>query len=235
MDAIDYLLSLPAESAALCCTDPPYASLEKHRAVGTTTRLDKWFEVVPNSYFPAFFAEVYRVLKRDSHLYLFCDQETMFAIKPMGEAAGFKFWKPLIFDKVSIGMGYHYRCRYEMILFFEKGKRRLADLGIADVLPFKRVTNGVWPTQKPAGLIDVLIEQSSSVGEVVLDPFCGSGVVPAEAVRLGRQALWNDLSPEAEKLTWERVKQHTPGDEVRAEPKSKIDPQFTLTSPGAKQ
>ena len=31
-------------------------------------------------------------------------------------------------------MGYHYRARYEFILFFEKGKRRLNDLGVADVI-----------------------------------------------------------------------------------------------------
>jgi len=34
----------------------------------------------------------------------------------------------------TIGMGYHYRARYEFVLFFEKGKRKLNDLGIADVL-----------------------------------------------------------------------------------------------------
>ncbi|WP_366944968.1 hypothetical protein, partial [uncultured Bradyrhizobium sp.] len=45
--------------------------------------------------------------------------------KPFGEQAGFKFWKPIVWDKVQIGMGYHYRCRYEFVLFFEKGKRRL--------------------------------------------------------------------------------------------------------------
>ena len=68
------------------------------------------------------------------HFYLFCDQETMFVAKPLAEAAGFKFWKPLIWDKQRIGMGYHYRARYECILFFEKGKRKLNDLGVADII-----------------------------------------------------------------------------------------------------
>ena len=78
------------------------------------------------------FAEIYRVLRRDSHFYLFCDQETMFVAKPIAEAAGFKFWKPLVWDKCSLGMGYHYRARYEFVLFFEKGKRKLRNLGIPD-------------------------------------------------------------------------------------------------------
>ncbi len=117
-------------------TDPPYESLEKHRAVGTTTRLkhskassNDWFVVFPNARFGELFGECWRVLRKHSHLYVFCDAETMFVAKPAAEVAGFKFWKPLVWDKKKIGMGYHYRSRYEFILFFEKGKRRLNDLG----------------------------------------------------------------------------------------------------------
>jgi site-specific DNA-methyltransferase (adenine-specific) len=39
VDAVEWLRSLPAASADLLITDPPYESLEKHRAIGTTTRL----------------------------------------------------------------------------------------------------------------------------------------------------------------------------------------------------
>ncbi len=98
MDAVDWLRSLDAESLDLVITDPPYESLEKHRAVGTTTRLKKskassneWFSIFPNSRFEELFKEVYRTLKRDTHFYLFCDQETMFVAKPIAEAVGFKF------------------------------------------------------------------------------------------------------------------------------------------------
>ncbi len=112
-DAVAWLQSLGAESVDLVITDPPYESLEKHRAIGTTTRLkvskgssNKWFGIFPNRRFPALLAEIFRVLKRNSHFYLFCDAETAFVVKPMAERAGFKFWKPLIWDKVSIGMGY---------------------------------------------------------------------------------------------------------------------------------
>src|SRR5688572_232910 len=144
-DAVAWLRTLPAASVDLVITDPPYESLEKHRAIGTTTRLkhskassNDWFSIFPNSRFPELFAEIWRVLKKDTHFYLFCDPETMFVAKPMAEAAGFKFWKPLIWDKQRIGMGYHYRARYECVLFFEKGKRKLRDLGIADIIQAPR-------------------------------------------------------------------------------------------------
>jgi len=212
-DAISWLQKLESSSIDLVITDPPYESLEKHRKVGTTTRLtnsksssNQWFKIFPNDRFKELCDEIYRVLKKDSHFYLLCDQETMFVIKPIAEQAGFKFWKPIVWDKVAIGMGYHYRARYEFILFFEKGKRKLNDLAIPDVLTEKRVWRG-YPTEKPIGLAKTLITQSSSELDLVIDPFCGSGFVGAAAVSMNRKFKGNDLSKEAVEITKLRVNQ----------------------------
>src|SRR5690349_11406925 len=76
LDAVEWLNGLPAESVNLVVTDPPYESLEKHRAIGTTTRLkhsksssNDWFSIFPNSRFPELFAAIHRVLRRNSHFY----------------------------------------------------------------------------------------------------------------------------------------------------------------------
>jgi len=210
-DAVAWLRTLPAESIDLVVTDPPYESLEKHRAVGTTTRLkhskassNDWFSIFPNARFPELFAEVYRVLRRNTHFYLYCDPETMFVAKPLAEQAGFKFWKPLIWEKVSIGMGYHYRARYECVLFFEKGKRKLADLGVADIITAKRIVGG-YPAEKPTQVSEVLIRQSSERGQIVVDPFMGSGSVGVAAMRLGRAFAGNDVCAEAVQITRGRL------------------------------
>jgi site-specific DNA-methyltransferase (adenine-specific) len=212
-DAVTWLRSLGSGSVDLVITDPPYESLEKHRAVGTTTRLkhsksssNDWFHIFPNLRFPELFAEVYRVLSKNAHFYLFCDQETMFVAKPIAEAAGFKFWKPLVWDKRKIGMGYHYRSRYEFILFFEKGKRKLHDLGTADVLECPRVSGG-YPAEKPTDVARVLVEQSSLPGQLVIDPFMGSGSTGVAATSLGRNFLGNDLSPTALALAEQRLRE----------------------------
>jgi len=219
-DAVSFLGGLPSDSVDLLITDPPYESLEKHRSVGTTTRLshskassNDWFRVFPNARFEELFSEMYRVLRRDSHLYLFCDQETMFVCKPIAERVGFRFWKPLVWDKMKIGMGYHYRARYEFILFFEKGKRRLKDLGVADVLSAPRV-NGGYPTEKPVELAEVLVEQSSEPGALVIDPFCGSGAFGVAACRRGRNFVGNDVKAEA--IEWSRRRMAEVGLETAA-------------------
>ncbi len=212
-DAVAWLRDQPAESIDLVITDPAYESLEKHRAVGTTTRLkhsksssNDWFTVFPNARFGELFAEVFRVLKRNTHFYLLCDAETMFVAKPEAERAGFRFWKPLVWDKRTIGMGYHYRARYEFVLFFEKGKRRLNDLGIADVISVPRIHGG-YPAEKPPALSEVLIRQSSQPGDLVADPFMGSGSVGVAAMRLGRRFLGNDLNPEAVRFAEGRLRE----------------------------
>jgi site-specific DNA-methyltransferase (adenine-specific) len=211
MDAVEWLRTLPDASVDLVVTDPPYESLEKHRAVGTTTRLshskgssNDWFTVFPNARFPELFAEVHRVLKKNAHFYLYCDQETAFVAKPEGEKAGFKFWKPLIWDKQRIGMGYHYRARYECILFFEKGKRKLADLGVADIIDAARIVGG-YPAEKPPEVSEVLVTQSSEPGELVIDPFMGSGSTGVAAARHGRNFAGNDLCREAVDITRARL------------------------------
>jgi site-specific DNA-methyltransferase (adenine-specific) len=211
VDAVSFLRALPDASLDLIVTDPPYESLEKHRAVGTTTRLkhskassNDWFEIFRNARFPELFAELHRVLKKDRHLYLFCDQETMFVAKPVAEEVGFKFWKPLVWDKRKIGMGYHYRARYEFILFFEKGKRKLNDLGIPDIIEVPRIYRG-YPTEKPAGVSEVLVKQSTKPGEVVSDPFMGAGSAGVAAVRHGRHFLGNDTCQEAVEITEHRL------------------------------
>jgi site-specific DNA-methyltransferase (adenine-specific) len=212
-DAVAWLRTLPADSVDLVITDPPYESLEKHRAIGTTTRLkhskassNDWFAIFPNARFPELFAEVHRVLRRNTHFYLFCDPETMFVAKPAGEQAGFKFWKPLIWSKKHIGMGYHYRARYECILFFEKGKRKLNDLGISDIIEVARISGG-YPAEKPAAVSEVLITQSTEPGQLVVDPFMGSGSVGVAAVTRGRMFWGNDLCTEAVDITRNRLRE----------------------------
>lgn len=202
-DAVQWLLAREPGSIDLLITDPAYESLEKHRKIGTTTRLTSaWFEIFKNERFPELFAAAHRALSKNAHLYVLCDQETMFAIKPMGEAAGFTFWKPIVWDKRKIGMGYHYRARCEFVLFFEKGKRRLNDLGTPDVMEAPDwidapAVRGGYPTEKPVDLLRTLVRQSSAPGETVADVFVGSGATGAAALLEGRKFAGCDVSAAA--------------------------------------
>lgn len=107
--------------------------------------------------------------------------------------AGLKELEELTEKDVRAGMGYHWRRSHEQILFFELGHRRLNNLGWKDVLLGPRAGKDEYPTKKPGSVLQQLVLNSSQPGELVLDPFCGSGATGIEAVRLGRRAMLIDL------------------------------------------
>ncbi|MBI4727168.1 hypothetical protein HY768_08105 [candidate division TA06 bacterium] len=55
--------------------------------------------------------------------------------------------------------------------------------------------------RKPHNVVSEYIKNYTKPGEVVLDPFCGSGPTPIEAIKLGRKAVGFDLNPMANFIT----------------------------------
>jgi site-specific DNA-methyltransferase (adenine-specific) len=55
---------------------------------------------------------------------------------------------------------------------------------------------GGHPNHKPFSVIEALLRQWSHPGDLVLDPFAGSGSIPAAALRLGRGAACSEIEPE---------------------------------------
>jgi site-specific DNA-methyltransferase (adenine-specific) len=64
---------------------------------------------------------------------------------------------------------------------------------------------GKHPTQKPVALLERILLASSNEGDLVLDPFCGSGTTLIAAFRLRRHALGCELSAEFLNLSLRRV------------------------------
>jgi site-specific DNA-methyltransferase (adenine-specific) len=196
-DALEFLRELQEQSVQVVVTDPPYQSINKWRSQGSRScrRLLDWFPDVTYEYLELCLVELYRVLEKNSHCYIFGDWETLHRhVYPAAERAGFKTWPPLVWDKASIGLGYHYRPRTELVAFLEKGKRPLASLSVPNLLRVRAVKGrSAYPTEKPVELVQVLLAQSSVPGDVVLDPFCGSGAVGVAALGLGRRFLGADV------------------------------------------
>lgn len=186
-DARAWLASLPPESVDLIVTDPPYK-------FGGRRIFRRWFEELADEAWLAILAELYRVLRADRHLYLFCNARTKPIFDEAASAAGFGVRTPLIWDKQSIGLGRGWRSQYEFICLYEKGKRRLRDDKCANILGARRVAGG-YPTEKPVSIISTIIGQASQEGELVLDPFCGSGNVGRAAREQGRRVRLCDVDP----------------------------------------
>jgi site-specific DNA-methyltransferase (adenine-specific) len=62
-----------------------------------------------------------------------------------------------------------------------------------------------YPTQKPLNLLERIVSLVTQPGDLVVDPFCGSGTTLVAAIRLGRRAIGIDVSPDAIELTNTRL------------------------------
>lgn len=63
-----------------------------------------------------------------------------------------------------------------------------------------------YPTQKPEALLERLIQACTLPGDLVVDPYLGSGTTVAVAVRLGRSAIGIDRNPEAVAVSAKRLR-----------------------------
>ncbi len=81
-----------------------------------------------------------------------------------------------------------------IIVFSQSGK---VDFKENPDLNFKLIRPKGYQTEKPAEMLNKLIKMTTDEGDVVLDPFAGSGVTVAEAVREGRVGVGIEKSPEA--------------------------------------
>jgi DNA modification methylase len=76
-------------------------------------------------------------------------------------------------------------------------------------LPLIRVSKEMtgYPTQKPLALLERMISMSTQKGDLVFDPFCGSGTSLVAAEKLGRKWLGVDISPSACQISSQRIQQ----------------------------
>jgi len=76
---------------------------------------------------------------------------------------------------------------------------------LPSVLEWRYTTNALHPTQKPVGALLPLIMAFSRIGDVVLDPFAGSGSTAAAAAMLGRHYIAIELSSEYAAIATHRL------------------------------
>jgi site-specific DNA-methyltransferase (adenine-specific) len=94
--------------------------------------------------------------------------------------------------------------------YLKGGKRHDSVWQIPAIAPGARERLG-YPTQKPEALLERIVEAASDPGDLVLDPFLGSGTTAVVALRLGREFVGCDRSADAIALTRARVEAFCPG------------------------
>jgi site-specific DNA-methyltransferase (adenine-specific) len=211
-DCVEGLRMLPDESIDMVIADPPYGidynsnwskDADYRSKVKTVNGIQNDGKD-NNDFLAEVLSEINRVLKPNSHVYWFTRWDRIMLQQPLIERH-FKLKNALVWMKNNWSMGDltgAYAGQYESILFAQKGRRTLNEVDgkrrHTDILQFDRIpANKLRHShEKPEDLIEFLIRKSSNEGEIVLDPFCGSGTTAVCARKLSRDFVTFELEPE---------------------------------------
>lgn len=83
--------------------------------------------------------------------------------------------------------------------------KQMKDVWTGALTKTSEKTEGKHPTQKPEYLLEKIVLASTEEGQVILDPFCGSGTTGVEAVRFGRKFIGIDVSEEYLEISRKRL------------------------------
>jgi len=209
-DANIFLKELPEKCVDLILTDPPYG-------VG----LSSWDKEAPLEWCK----HINRVMKDNASLIIFCGKQNRFEVETAIREAGLYFWQELvwIYGNGGIQRQNSYNGHHEPILWFVKDKdnfyfdireRKWVDTWtvIDRARPQSNFKNDkkVHPAQKSLNVIKRLVEYHSREGDVVLDPFMGSGTTAVACKLLKRNFMGCDISEEYVKIANERLKSSIP-------------------------
>ncbi|MHA2065455.1 MAG: DNA methyltransferase [Candidatus Thorarchaeota archaeon] len=143
--------------------------------------------------------ELYRVMKADSHLYMFLSWDARTYISKELFKLGFDVQTmPLIAIKPSGGSADlsepTYIPNYETILFVRKGARILNTFSKC-TFDWAPVHHGkrIHTAEKPVSLLQNFIALSSVEYELVYDPYAGSGSTLEAALRMNRRAMGSEM------------------------------------------
>lgn len=186
-DCIEAMRQMPSNSADFILTDPPYLVNYRDRDGRTIPNdaKDDWLR-------PAM-REAYRVLKQNRVAVMFYGWTKVDMFFNAWKDAGFQPVGHIVFRKDygsnSRFLSYH----HEQAYLLAKGNPPLPKHPLADIIDMPYSGNKLHPTQKPVAALAPLVRSFTLPGELVLDPFAGSGSSCAAALLTGRKYLGMEL------------------------------------------
>lgn len=186
-DCIDVMQAFDTGSVDMILTDPPYVTNYRDRQGRTVANDDngRWLK-------PAF-AEMHRVLKDGGFAVSFYGWNKVDLFMEAWRAAGFRIVGHLVFRKAYASSSRFLRYEHEQAYLLARGNPRMPSRVIPDVIDFPYSGNRLHPTQKPLEALTPLINAFTSPGDLVLDPFSGSGSTLAAARVSGRDWVGVEL------------------------------------------
>lgn len=202
-DCIEIMRDLDEQSIHAVLTDPPFSSGGRRenarslrKSLTRSVKDDDWIRgdalsTAGFSYLMRLCAlEWRRILVPGGHALAFIDWRMSGTLGAALETGDLRQHPTLVWDKTQFGMGAVFRNQHEFIQHFTAGTAREPQRrDVGNVLSCKPVRDGDHPTEKPEPLLRTLLSVIAGSGEVVLDPFAGSGSTLLAAQSLGLKSI----------------------------------------------
>lgn len=213
-DCIEVMKKLERNKVDLIFADPPYflsndgQSIRSGKVVsvnkGDWDKKENYDNV--DSFTYNWLKECYRILKYDGTIWVSGTHHNIFDIEKNMKRIGFKIINIVIWHKSDpppLIYKNKFRFSYEFIIWAKKGgkhyfnydemfnvnNQEMEDVWLMDAVQMSEKKYGYHPTQKPEKLLERIIKASSKEGDIVLDPFLGSGTTCFVAKKLNRKYI----------------------------------------------
>ena len=193
IDCLEGLKQMKDNSVDLVITDPPYGM-----SFQSNHREKKHDKIIGDDKLPlGLINECLRVAK--NAVYVFCRWDNIVELpKPKSVIAWVK-------NNWSMGdLEHEHGRQWEAICFYPQEGHKFIKR-IPDVIHCNRTGNDLHPTQKPVKLIQELIK--SNEGQLILDPFMGSGTTAVACKQLGRDFIGFELEKKYCEIANKRLNQ----------------------------
>lgn len=205
MDCIEWMKLIPDWSIDCILTDPPYwmnyvSSWRKHKHKPII-----WDKELNQD---SLFDEYYRILKNNSHIYIYCNEYCIWNFRDNLIKSWFNIKRMLVRLKNNHTSGdllWDYANITEYILFAHKWRKLLNWWRNRNVLSFSRANTSQHPTAKPVDMIEYLLSKSSIEWDIVLDPFMWSWTTALACINTNRNYIWFELDKSYYEIANQRI------------------------------
>ena len=203
IDCLEGMKEIPDGGVDVVCTDIPYGCV--NRSSNGLRKLDRDAADVVTFNLRELLDEILRVTR--GSVYMFCGTEQVSEIRKTFITAGLST-RLCIWEKTNPSPmnGQHiWLSGVECCVYAKKKNATFNEHCKNTVFRYPTRPGKLHPTQKPVELMERFILASSKPGDVVLDPFMGSGTTAVACINTGRNFIGFELDPEYHAIAQQRI------------------------------
>jgi site-specific DNA-methyltransferase (adenine-specific) len=209
------VLPLLTERAALILTDPPYRLTSGGNSTGemggcfAKDRYDNSGELFPIVEWADLAPLLFAAAREDADAIVMANDKNLNAAESALARAGFKHHRTLVWDKRTVTAGKYFMQGLEFGLYMWRGHARtISDPSTHPLFRVPHRDETLHPTEKPVAMLQRWIELTTDPGDLVIDPFMGSGSTAIAALRAGRRFIGIEVMPRWYDVAARRVAAH---------------------------